>query len=344
MQPDGLIAWSALFHDHVSMAINQTAAGVVAHGFSTLARDGTVLDAWYPSISMGADAATSRTNYLSSADAVACLGPRAAAMMRRDERRDVEVVAVSTCIADLDTPPIDRHDVFLRLHILSSRRVKPGQVNFDGLLATYITVAWTSIGPCLPERVEEANWIGRADGTAITVYGLWPTPRMTDYVTPSFVRILNPANVILGAHLSPGTMVTSSGFINIDSGTLGPTMVEGTISMGVVVGEGCHVGDEATLLGTTSGGGKRKVSIGRNCLIGAHAGVGIVLGDNCIVESGCFVTAGSVITLPDGRIVKANELSGQPSLLFRRHSVTGRLEALPALGWPGLNPLLHPQC
>ena len=324
------------------MMIDGQAASVTAYGFSTLARDGTVLDAWYPSISMGLDVAASQTRRLSPKEVVTRLGPRAATMTRWDERRDVEVVAVSTRISDLNAPPIDRHDVFLRLYLLSSRCVKPGQVSLDGFLANLVTVAWTSIGPCLPEQVEEARWTGRADGVAVTVHGLWPVPRMTDYVMPSFVRILNPANVILGAYLAPGTMVTSSGFVNVDAGTLGPAMVEGTISMGVVVGEGCHLGDEATLIGTTSGGGKRKVSVGRNCLIGAHAGVGIVLGDNCIVEAGCFITAGSLVTLTDGQAVKADELSGQSSLLFRRHSVTGRLEALPASGWPGLNPLLHP--
>jgi 2,3,4,5-tetrahydropyridine-2-carboxylate N-succinyltransferase len=306
------------------MTVDKLGRGVVAYGFSTLARDGSVLDAWYPSITMEVAVPSSQTSYLSSEDAILHLGSRAAAIVRRDDRRDVEVVAISTHISDLAAPPLNRHDVFLRLHLLSSRRVKPGAVNLDGILATYITVAWTSIGPCLPERVDEARWVGRATGDIITVNGLWPTQPMTDYVTPSFVRILNPANVMLGAHLAPGTMVTSAGFVNLNAGTLGPSMIEGTISMGVVVGEGCHLGDGATLIGTTSGGGKRKVSIGRNCLIGAHAGVGIVLGDDCVVEAGCFITAGSIVTLSDGRTVKADELSGTPSLLFRRHSAIVR--------------------
>jgi len=39
------------------------------------------------------------------------------------------------------------------------------------------------------------------------------------------------------------------------------------------------------------------------------------------------VTAGSKVTLADGRIVKARELSGQDNLLFLRNSVTGAVEA-----------------
>ena len=47
------------------------------------------------------------------------------------------------------------------------------------------------------------------------------------------------------------------------------------------------------------------ISVGRRCLIGANAGIGISLGDDCVVEAGTYVTAGSKVSLPDGTVVKA---------------------------------------
>jgi 2,3,4,5-tetrahydropyridine-2-carboxylate N-succinyltransferase len=95
-------------------------------------------------------------------------------------------------------------------------------------------------------------------------------------------------------------------------------------------------------MGTLSGGGKQVISIGRRCLIGANAGIGISLGDDCVVEAGCYVTAGTRVRLPDGRVVKALELSGHDSILFRRHSQTGAVEAIKrTAAWGALNPELH---
>jgi 2,3,4,5-tetrahydropyridine-2-carboxylate N-succinyltransferase len=84
------------------------------------------------------------------------------------------------------------------------------------------------------------------------------------------------------------------------------------------------------------------ITIGERCLIGAEAGVGIPLGDECVVEAGLYLTAGTRVTLPDGQIVKARELSGASNILFRRHSVTGTIEARPNNAvWGGLNEVLH---
>jgi 2,3,4,5-tetrahydropyridine-2-carboxylate N-succinyltransferase len=95
-------------------------------------------------------------------------------------------------------------------------------------------------------------------------------------------------------------------------------------------------------MGTLSGGGTEVIRVGKECLIGANAGIGISLGDRCVVEAGCYVTAGSKVTLPDGQIVKGQELSGAQGLLFRRNSVTGALQAQPREGtWGGLNAALH---
>jgi 2,3,4,5-tetrahydropyridine-2-carboxylate N-succinyltransferase len=95
-------------------------------------------------------------------------------------------------------------------------------------------------------------------------------------------------------------------------------------------------------MGTLSGGGKNVISIGERCLLGANAGIGISLGDDCVVEAGCYITAGSKLTLPDGRVVKARELSGASGVLYWRNSVTGALEARPRTGTGiQLNAALH---
>jgi 2,3,4,5-tetrahydropyridine-2-carboxylate N-succinyltransferase len=156
------------------------------------------------------------------------------------------------------------------------------------------------------------------------------------------VRIADADRVRLGAHLAEGTVVMHEGFVNFNAGTLGTSMVEGRISAGVVVGDGSDIGGGASIMGTLSGGGQEVISVGRGCLIGANAGIGISLGDNCVVEAGTYVTGGSRVTLPDGEVVKARELSGVTGMLFRRNSVTGALEALPRTGtWGGLNAALH---
>jgi 2,3,4,5-tetrahydropyridine-2-carboxylate N-succinyltransferase len=132
------------------------------------------------------------------------------------------------------------------------------------------------------------------------------------------------------------------GFVNYNAGTLGASMVEGRISAGVVVGDGSDVGGGASIMGTLSGGGKETISLGVGCLIGANAGIGISLGDNCVVEAGLYVTAGTKVTLPDGRLVKARELSGQDGLLFRRNSATGSVEVVTRTGvGVELNAALH---
>ena len=84
------------------------------------------------------------------------------------------------------------------------------------------------------------------------------------------------------------------------------------------------------------------ISIGERCLLGANSGLGIPLGDDCVVEAGLYLTSGTLVKLPDGEVVKARELSGADNLLFRRHSQTGAVEAVPRTGsWGGLNAALH---
>ena len=251
-------------------------------------------------------------------------------------------MVVRTVIDALADPPVDVPDAYLRLHLLSHRLVAPHGLNVEGMFAVLNNVVWTSAGPCPLEDFEATRLRLRAAGQQVTVYGIDKFPRMVDYVVPTGVRIGDADRVRLGAHLAPGTTVMHEGFVNFNAGTLGVSMVEGRITAGVVVGDGSDIGGGASIMGTLSGGGKEVVRVGEHCLVGANAGIGVSLGDHCVVEAGLYVTAGTRITLPDGDVVRARELSGRDGLLFRRNSETGRVEAIPRSGsWGGLNATLH---
>jgi 2,3,4,5-tetrahydropyridine-2-carboxylate N-succinyltransferase len=318
------------------------APGAHGVGLATIAADGAVLDTWYPAPELTAQAGPAGTERLTAERAAELLGAAASKVLGADPRRGVEVVAVRTVIASTDDKPLDAHDAYLRLHLLSHRLVRPNQPNLEGLFGLLANVAWTSIGPVPVAQVESARLAARAEGLHLAVYGVDKFPRMTDYVVPSGVRIADADRVRLGAHLAAGTTVMHEGFCNFNAGTLGTSMVEGRISQGVVIGDGSDIGGGASIMGTLSGGGTQTVSVGERCLLGAESGLGIALGDDCVVEAGLYVTAGTRVTLPDGKIVKALELSGADNLLFRRNSTTGKVEVLARSGsWGGLNAALH---
>jgi len=326
-------------------------------GLATLTEpDGRVLDTLYPRPALDAtsDAATSAiatakhpggsaTVPLNFAAATTLGGGAIAGSAGSDPIRGVKTVPVLTVIADLAAAPVDAHDAYLRLHLISSRLVAPHGVSLDGVFGKLANVAWTTLGPVDPAEVSAARLRARAAGEALQVTSVDKFPRMTDYVIPSGVRIADADRVRLGAHLAEGTTVMHEGFVNFNAGTLGASMVEGRISAGVVVGDGSDVGGGASIMGTLSGGGTTVISIGERCLLGANSGLGISLGDECVVEAGCYVTGGARVTTPDGEVVKAKDLSGRDGLLFRRNSQTGALEVLPRAGgsWSGLNEALH---
>jgi len=267
--------------------------------------------------------------------------PNRDALIGRDPLRGVTTSTIDLEI-DLDAPPVDASDAYLRLHLISHRLVKPHGLNLDGIFGLLTNVVWTSAGPCSLTNFEVTRAKLHAKYGHITVFGVDKFPRMVDYVIPEGVRIADADRVRLGAYLAPGTTVMHEGFINFNAGTLGKSMVEGRISAGVVVGDGSDIGGGASIMGTLSGGGKEVISVGERSLLGANSGLGISLGDDCIVESGTYITAGSKISLPDGSVVKARELSGANNLIFRRNSMNGNLEVVPKTGgWEGLNSILH---
>jgi 2,3,4,5-tetrahydropyridine-2-carboxylate N-succinyltransferase len=316
--------------------------GARGEGFATVTADGRVLDSWFLQLRLVEEAGKAATVRLTRDEIVGSLGEQADGYARHDDVRNVDIVAIRTDIDSLASAPTDVHDAYLRLHLLSHRLVQPNCQNLDGIFGLLPNNAWTTLGPCEPSCVPDARLLARKRAVAFEVTGVDKFPRMTDYVTPADVRIADADRVRLGAHLAPGTTVMHEGFCNFNAGTLGPCMVEGRISAGVVVGSGSDVGGGASIMGTLSGGGKERITVGERCLIGANAGIGISLGDDCIVEAGCYVTAGARILLEDGRVLKAKELSGQRGLLFRRNSQSGALEATRRTpNWDGLNAQLH---
>jgi 2,3,4,5-tetrahydropyridine-2,6-dicarboxylate N-succinyltransferase len=261
---------------------------------------------------------------------------------RADPVRAVRLTHRRVEIADLDAPPAEPGDAYLRLHLLSHRLVRPNTINLDGIFAVLPTVAWTSAGPVDAAGTVAAQLRARAAGQQIQVRSVDKFPPMLDYVVPAGVRVADGSRVRLGAHLAEGTTVMHEGFVNFNAGTLGASMVEGRISQGVVVGAGTDVGGGAAIMGTLSGGGKERISVGERCLLGSNSGLGISLGDDCVIEAGLYLTAGTIVTLEDGQRVKARELSGRPGLMFLRHSVTGAVQARArTAAWGALNAQLH---
>lgn len=321
------------------MTDNYVAQGASGYGLATVAENGVVLDSWFAETTLQSVTEISETRYFSASEAQTQFQ---LATPDHDAMRRVRSIAIQTTIADLRQPPRDLHDLYLRLHLLSQRKIKPWQSNLTGFIDLLINVAWTSHGPCLPEQLNELQKISRNTPRRPIVYSVFKLPRMVDYVPATDVYLLDPNKIMLGAYLAAGTFVSSAGFCNMNAGTLGPCMVEGRISLGATIQGGSHIGGGASIMGSTSGGGKHVVSLGANCLLGANAGVGISLGDNCAVEAGLYVTAGLPVMKSDGSKVKAIELSGQPNLLFRRNSTTGAVEVIPRSGGESLLvPVLH---
>lgn len=315
-------------------------------GLATVTTSGQTLDVWYPEPHLGERADGEGSELLETL----------AALQTSDEARGVSTTVV-TCSADLDDEPQSTADAYLRLHLLSHRLVTPNSINLDGIFSRLPNVVWTNIGPCAVEDFETTRMRLRAKyGFGVTVIGVDKFPPMVNYVVPSGVRIADGAKVRLGAHLAEGTTVMHAAFVNFNAGTLGRSMVEGRISQGVVIDDGSDVGGGASTMGTLSGGGRERVRLGKRCLLGANSGLGIPLGDDCVVEAGLYLTAGTKVTImssggvipgrhglfAEPRTVVARELAGASNVLFRRNSMSGRVEAL-SRGGAGieLNDALH---
>ncbi len=252
---------------------------------------------------------------------------------------------VATLLSE-DTAPSSVPEGYLKLHLLSHRLVKPHGLKLDGLFGALPNVAWTSEGAIDMAELPERQLQARLNGGLLSVDCVDKFPKMTNYVVPAGVRIAHTARVRLGAYLGEGTTVMHEGFVNFNAGTEGPGMIEGRIAAGVFVGAGSDLGGGCSTMGTLSGGGNMVISVGKESLIGANAGIGIPLGDRCTVEAGLYITAGTRVKLFDAdgneaEVIKARELAGKSDLLFRRNSLTGTVECLTNKTAIQLNEELH---
>jgi 2,3,4,5-tetrahydropyridine-2-carboxylate N-succinyltransferase len=253
---------------------------------------------------------------------------------------------VVVTILESDEQSATTPEVYLKLHLLSHRLVKPHGLNLAGIFGLLPNVAWTNKGAIDLNELADAQLQARLEGELLSVNSVDKFPRMTDYVVPAGVRIAHTARVRLGAHIGEGTTIMHEGFVNFNAGTLGVSMVEGRISAGVVVGDGSDLGGGCSTMGTLSGGGNIIISVGEKCLLGANAGIGIPLGDRCTVESGLYVTAGTKIQVLDDQkqiveTVKGRDLAGKSDLLFRRNSISGAVECVTNKSAIALNEELH---
>lgn len=245
-----------------------------------------------------------------------------------------------------DSDPESVPEAYLKLHLISHRLCKPHGVNLNGIFGLLPNNAWTNQGAIDLRELPEKQLQARCKGELISVFSVDKFPRLTDYVVPEGVRIADTSRVRLGAYLGAGTTIMHEGFVNFNAGTIGPGMIEGRISSGVMIGAGSDLGGGSSTMGTLSGGNTIVISIGEECLIGANAGVNISLGDRCTIEAGLYLTAGSVVTVLDeeGNSVtkcKARELSGKSDLLFIRNSLSGRVECKTNRSTIELNTELH---
>lgn len=262
-----------------------------------------------------------------------------------DTLQGTEQALVLTILAT-DEQPANAPEVYLKLQLISHRLVQPHGTNLNGMFGLLPNVAWTNEGAVALDELPARQLEARAKGRVLDVQSVDKFPKMTNYVVPAGIRIGDASRVRLGAHLAEGTTIMHEGFVNFNAGTLGTGMIEGRISAGVVVGNGSDLGGGCSTMGTLSGGNDVIISVGEGCLIGANAGIGIPLGDRCTIEAGLYVTGGSKVAVLDDQnneveVVKAGDLAGKSDLLFRRNSLTGRIEVKTNKSAIELNEELH---
>lgn len=247
---------------------------------------------------------------------------------------------------NLDEPVNGVVSAYLKLHLLSYKFVKPNSINLDGLFSSLPNIAWTNQGPVSLDEIDEKLLESKNSSDNLYIRSLDKFPCLTDYIIPKNVRIADASRVRLGAYLSSGTTIMHEGFVNFNAGTLGKAMIEGRISAGVVIGDNSDLGGGCSTMGTLSGGNDIKISVGKNCLLGANSGIGIPLGDNCTVEAGLYITSGTKIQLHDTEgnptiIKKGLELANSSDLVFLRNSINGMVIAKPNKKSIQLNTQLH---
>lgn len=256
----------------------------------------------------------------------------------KDKFKDDEFAFV--CLFE-DKEPLSVESVYLKLYLLSTKKVPLRSLNLNGAFGLLSNVAWSDDKPIELEYL-------RANEMRLKMSNQYPKidfvdkfPRFLTHIIPEDnTRILASSKVRMGASLAAGTTIMpGASYVNFNAGTTGACMVEGRISSSAIVGEGSDVGGGASILGVLSGTSGNAVSVGKACLLGANSVTGIPLGDNCIVDAGIAVLEGTKFLLRDAEelaklnpnfdfskeIYKGLELKGLNGLHFRQDSISGAM-------------------
>ena len=298
---------------------------IFGEGIATKSKSGQILEVYFPNIEFDNKKTNTKSVEIDSTN--------------------YQIIKLDWTETNLKNPIKTVIDAYFKLHLLSNKFVLPNTINLDGLFEALPNVAWTNKGPISIDEIEERLNKSKSDKNDLYIRSLDKFPCLTDYIIPNKVRIADASRVRLGAYLSEGTTIMHEGFVNFNAGTLGKAMIEGRISAGVLIGDNSDLGGGSSTMGTLSGGNNTKISIGKNCLLGANSGIGISLGDDCIVEAGLYITAGTKVTIIDkdnrDNFVKARELSGKSNLLYIRDSLSGKVIAKINKSKSSLNKILH---
>jgi 2,3,4,5-tetrahydropyridine-2-carboxylate N-succinyltransferase len=314
---------------------------LIGLGIATKSESGQTLDTFFPSIVFKGgeekyDQCFDDWNALMSEDVIEVKDPLLLNLQDDDLSDSIDHLndnqALILCRISDNKSIENTEEAYLKLHLISYKYFVPNSLNLENLFGHLVNVAWTNQGPIELEGIEKKILSAKKKNQLLEINSIDKFPCLTDYIIPPGVRIADSSRVRLGAYLSEGTTVMHEGFVNFNAGTLGPAMIEGRISAGVVVGKNSDLGGGCSTMGTLSGGNNIKISVGENCLLGANSGLGIPIGDNCIVEAGLYVTGGSKVTKYNAQnepelVIKASELAGQDNLLFIRNSQNGAIEA-----------------
>lgn len=256
----------------------------------------------------------------------------------KDKFKDDEFAFV--CLFN-DNAPLSVEAVYLKLYLLSNKKVAPRELNLNGAFGLLHNVAWSEDKPIELDYLRENEMRLKMSKQYPKIDFVDKFPRFLAHIIPEEnTRILDSAKVRMGAYLAAGTTIMpGASYVNFNAGTRGACMVEGRISSSAIVGEGSDIGGGASILGVLSGTSGNAISVGKACLLGANSVTGVPLGDYCVVDAGIAVLEGTKFLLKDKEelqktnpsfdfnkeIYKGIELSGLNALHFRQDSISGAM-------------------
>ncbi|HEF3552330.1 TPA: tetrahydrodipicolinate N-succinyltransferase N-terminal domain-containing protein [Campylobacter upsaliensis] len=256
----------------------------------------------------------------------------------KDKFKDDEFAFV--CLFE-DQAPLSVESVYLKLYLLSAKKVPLRELNLNGAFGLLHNVAWSEDKPIELEYLRENEMRLKMSKQYPKIDFVDKFPRFLAHIIPEDnTRILESSKVRMGAALAAGTTIMpGASYVNFNAGTTGACMVEGRISSSAIVGEGSDIGGGASILGVLSGTSGNAISVGKACLLGANSVTGIPLGDNCIVDAGIAVLEGTKFLLKDKEelqkvnlgfdfnkeIYKGIELKNLNALHFRQDSISGAM-------------------